>query len=58
MTPRLIAATNGRKHYKASPCKACQCQDRYTSSGACVDCVNRKANDRQKRIRAMLKGAI
>ena len=57
MTPRLIAATNGRKHYKAEPCKVCQCQDRYTSSSACVDCVNRKANERIKRIRAMLKEA-
>ena len=55
MTPRLIAATNGRKHYQADPCKVCGDRNRFTSSGACFTCVCKKANDRQKRIRALLK---
>ena len=55
MTPRVTAATAGLKRYQAKACKVCTGTEHYTSSGACVACVNRKANFRLRKLRALLK---
>ena len=57
MTPRIQAATEGRKRYETKPCKRCGSTTRYTSSGACVACTGARTITRDKRIRELLKSA-
>jgi Uri superfamily endonuclease len=52
---RWVAAESGQYIYIGSPCKTCQNQRRYTSSGACLECVRAAAKAHNERLRRMLR---
>ena len=57
MTPRIAAATNGLKRYTAKPCRVCACTERYTSSGSCTECNDRRSRAAADKVRVLLKGS-
>lgn len=54
---RMDAAAHGFTHYKWSSCKRCGCEIRYTSTGNCVECTNRRAMERTAKITRLLREA-
>jgi len=54
---RMDAAAHGYIRYKWSNCGRCGCEVRYTSTGNCVDCTNRRAMDRHATIAKVLREA-
>jgi hypothetical protein len=53
LSPRDIAARNGKRKYEGKPCKACGATERYTINCACVACTlsaNKKETDRIKEL--------
>lgn len=54
---RMDAAAHGYIRYKWSTCVRCGGEVRYTSTGNCVDCTNRRAMDRHAVIAETLKKA-
>ena len=57
MTPRLTAAQAGSKRYQAKPCKVCACTTRYTSSGCCTACNDRRSKEFAAKVRDAMRGA-
>ena len=59
-SPRMTAAHAGRKRYQGAPCKldAEHGRERYTSSGQCVKCSVRAANQRAEEMRLLLKASV
>jgi hypothetical protein len=55
MTARTDAAGRGEKRYQGPPCTRCQGTARYTSSGTCVACSDRKSGEHLRALRAALK---
>lgn len=54
---RMDAAKAGRKKFiPIRPCPRCESALRYTSTGTCVFCANKRAADYQASIKAALKG--
>lgn len=54
---RMKAAKAGRKTYLGTPCRVCGERERYTSSGNCKACVNRRSATRHAEIRELLRKA-
>ena len=52
---RLEAAKNGLRRFLASPCRVCGGLERYTSSGACTACTDRRSTARAKTIKELLQ---
>jgi hypothetical protein len=53
LSPRDIAARNGKRKYDGKPCKTCGETERYTINCACVACTlaaNKKETDRIKEL--------
>jgi len=54
---RRAAAERGKIRYHGGPCRKCGGTERYTSSGACVHCVNEQAKAYREEIREMMERA-
>lgn len=54
---RMDAAAHGYVHYKWSVCSKCGCEIRYTCTGNCVDCTNRRSQERHAAIAKVLREA-
>ena len=53
-SPRMEAARAGQRRFLGNACVKCGAQERYTSSGACVKCVNDAAAERRKMIQKLI----
>lgn len=54
---RAIAAAQGDRFYMGAPCAHGHDGRRYTSTGGCVECRKKAANDRHEMIRELLRKA-
>jgi hypothetical protein len=58
LSPKMLAAQQGRTTYDGPPCKRCGNTLRHVLNSCCVPCANEKSKQYQKRRRAQLQAVI
>ena len=58
VSPKMIAAQQGRSTYEGPCCKRCGNTLRYVLNSACTKCANEKSKEYQKRRRAQLQAVM
>lgn len=58
VSPKMIAAQQGRSSYEGPCCKRCGNTLRYVLNSACTKCANEKSKEYQKRRRAQLQAVM